>query len=69
MQREEEAGTDPGNLSYEVSKSKLFSTNPHLQKMGQIHKYIHKSAGSICRHMPKYLDLEVEHLLSEKAIF
>lgn len=36
-------GPDPQNLSYEVSKSELFSTNPRFHKMGQVHKYIHKT--------------------------
>lgn len=42
MQKEEEAGIDQGELSHEIHKSKLFSTNPHFQKMGQVYKYIHK---------------------------
>lgn len=41
-QKEEEAGTDSGKLSHEARKSKLFSTNPQFQNMGQVHKYIHK---------------------------
>lgn len=41
-QKEEEVGTNPGKLSHEVHKSKLFSTNPHFQKTSQVYKYNHK---------------------------